>query len=235
PPCPRGGRYLRAPRRGGVGEGRLSLGLYLVVLPGARGWLAVAAHHIHHPQEQGVAAQPAQPQSHRGKGRGVTPSRCRHLPSPWQRRRRQHATRPARLRSPPGPAHTLGAERAAPRQRGPAGRLRCDTPGPPAPSLSLANRRAGGAVARHGPPRGALLSNRSGAGWRRRLVRTPPSSRLRSPAGSAGGPPAPPNPASAGLAPAPSGAHVLGAALSPALRVRQAAGAGGAGAPRARG
>lgn len=92
----------------------------------------------------------------------------------------------------------------------------------PAPSLSLANHRAGGAVARHGPP----LSNRSGVGWqRRRLVRAAPSSPLRSPAAAGGH--LPPD-TSEGLAPAPSGAHVLGAALSPGPRVRRAPRAGGA-------
>lgn len=104
----------------------------------------------------------------------------------------------------------------------------------PAPSLSLANHRAGGAVARHGPPRGALLSKRSGAGWRR-LVRAPPSSPLRSPAAAAGGQLPTPGGRTDGLAPAPSCAHVLGTALSPGLRVRGAPWAGGAAAGGGRG
>lgn len=99
----------------------------------------------------------------------------------------------------------------------------------PAASLSLANHRAGGAVARRGPPRGAPLSNRSGAGWRRRLVRAllPPRPVTGGSGGRAGARAA--SSPSEGLAPASSGAHVLGAALSPGLRLRRAAGAEGAG------
>uniref|UniRef100_A0A8C3XDD8 Uncharacterized protein n=1 Tax=Cyanoderma ruficeps TaxID=181631 RepID=A0A8C3XDD8_9PASS len=125
-------------------------GLYLVVLPGVRSWLAVAAHHIH---EQGVAAQPAQPQSH-GEGARSAPRAAAASP----------------LHGSGGSARgprTRSGRNAPPRQRGPPGRLRCDTPGPGAHlgSLSLGNGRAGPRRVRTGAGPGR-------AGWRR-LGRAP--------------------------------------------------------------
>uniref|UniRef100_A0A8C4VII1 Uncharacterized protein n=1 Tax=Falco tinnunculus TaxID=100819 RepID=A0A8C4VII1_FALTI len=203
---------------------RLPLGLYLVVLPGARGWLAVAAHHIHHPQEQGVAAQPAQPQSHRGRGAESPPPAA--AASPLHGSGGAGSTQLAQLGAAPlrGPAHTLGAERAAPRQRGPAGRLHCDTPGPGAhplpPFLSPITERAGPWGAAFKPERGSRRRQLPAPAVRTLL---PPRSghRRRPPTGTP----------SAGLRRALSG-HVLGAALPHALRVRRApwAGAGDAAA-----
>uniref|UniRef100_A0A8V0Z2M9 Uncharacterized protein n=1 Tax=Gallus gallus TaxID=9031 RepID=A0A8V0Z2M9_CHICK len=150
---------------------------YLVVLPGARRGRAVTAHHIRvpggasphpspqRPQEQGVAAQPAQPQSHRGTGRGVTPSRSRRLPSPWQRRRAaRRAPRPARALT-----HTSGRN-AAPRQRGPAGPLRRDTPGPGVhprrPFLSPIAGRAGPPLSNHRAANGGVRTAPLPQRWR---------------------------------------------------------------------
>uniref|UniRef100_A0A8C8BHE1 Uncharacterized protein n=1 Tax=Otus sunia TaxID=257818 RepID=A0A8C8BHE1_9STRI len=200
PPLIAGLAPTTLPRR----TGRLSLGLYLVVLPGARGWLAVAAHHIHHPQEQGVAAQPAQPQSHRGKGARSHPLPL--PPPPLSMAAAAPAARnsPGSARLPSGArTHARGGTRGA-AAAGPgrtaslrhAGAWRA-----PAPSLSLANRRAGGAAAR-AAPRGAAFKperGRPAAAAARPYPRTPPPSRLRPPAGSAASSPHPA--ASAGRGP----------------------------------
>lgn len=84
-----------------------------------------------------------------GKGRGVTPSRC--LLSPWQRRRRRHATRPARLRAP----HTRSGRNA--RRHGSGAR-----------PAGFAETRRGVARSRALPPTLSPITGRAGP-WRGRV------------------------------------------------------------------
>uniref|UniRef100_A0A8U7P9N9 Uncharacterized protein n=1 Tax=Corvus moneduloides TaxID=1196302 RepID=A0A8U7P9N9_CORMO len=148
--------------------GRPPPGLYLVVLPGVRGWLAVAAHHIH---EQGVAAQPAQPQSH-GEGARSAPRTAAAPP----------------LHGSGGSARgprTRSGRNAPPRQRSPPGRLRCDTPGPGAHRLpSSPSPMAGRGRAAFEPERG--WAGRARGGSAGPLGRAPPSSPPRAPPAAAG-------------------------------------------------
>uniref|UniRef100_A0A8C3VAL0 Uncharacterized protein n=1 Tax=Catharus ustulatus TaxID=91951 RepID=A0A8C3VAL0_CATUS len=165
-PPPGSPRPSRAPPRRGGQRGRRR---YLVVLPGARGWLAVAAHHIH---EQGVAAQPAQPQSH-GEGARSAPRAAAAPP----------------LHGSGGSARgprTRSGRNAPPRQRGPPGRLRCDTPGPGAHPLPPSpSAMAGRGRAAFEPERGR--AGRAGGGSAGPLGRAPPSSPPRAPPAAAGG------------------------------------------------